>query len=147
MKKFILHKTDDWKHVIDALMPELAPGVILTLSGPLGAGKTTFVQMLATALGAKARPRSPSFALIRSYKLANDRGIISLAHADAYRIEGENDGALYGLEEHLEEPGVLLVIEWPEKISSWLRLRSAKKIQIKIEPEPSSDVRRVTIQP
>jgi len=145
MKKFILQKIDDWKHVIEAIKPALTPGMILTLSGPLGAGKTTFVQMLAEELGSKKRARSPSFALIRSYKLSNDRDIQTLVHADAYRIESGADGAVYGLDEYLEEPGNLLVIEWPENLKDWLGELSVKKIQIKIEPEPDNDVRRVMV--
>lgn len=145
MQKFILQNIDDWKHVIDAIMPELESNMVIALSGPLGAGKTTFVQLLAEALGSKSRPRSPSFALIRSYKLKNDRGIQRLVHADAYRIESGSDGAVYGLDEYLEEPGNLLVVEWPENLSDWLREQSVKKLQLKIEPEPDSEVRRVTL--
>lgn len=147
MKKFILRTEEDWKHVVEAIKPELEANMILTLSGPLGAGKTTFVQALAETLGSKVRPRSPSFALIRSYKLKNELDIYTLVHADAYRIESGDDGAVYGLDEYLEGRGNLLVIEWPEKLSAWLRMQSCKKMQIKIEPEPDSEIRRVTVSP
>ncbi len=145
MKKFILHRVEDWRHVVSAILPKLKPGVVVTLSGPLGAGKTTFVQTLAEALGAKSRPRSPSFAIIRSYKLKNMFGIRTLVHADAYRIESGSDGAVYELDECIEGRGNLLVIEWPERLAEWLKTQKAKKIQIKIEPEMNSDTRRVTI--
>lgn len=138
---------EDWKHVIDAILPDLEPGMILTLSGPLGAGKTTCVQALAEALGSKVVPRSPSFAIIRSYKLRNALGIRALVHADAYRIESGSDGAVYELDECLEAPGNILAVEWPERISEWLKRQTAKKIQIKIEPETKNDARRVIILP
>jgi tRNA threonylcarbamoyladenosine biosynthesis protein TsaE len=145
MKKFILHRVEDWKHVVQAILPELKPGVILTLSGPLGAGKTTFVQALAEALGSKSRPRSPSFALLRSYRLKNDFGLDALIHFDAYRIESGSDGAVYGLDEHADEASNLLVIEWPEKLVDFLSGLDRRKIQVKIETDPKDDTRRVTV--
>jgi len=147
MKKFILRKREDWRHVVEAISSQLEPNMVITLSGPLGAGKTTFVQALAEALGSKVRPRSPSFALIRSYKLKNALGIYTLVHADAYRIESHDDGAVYGLDEYLEGQGNLLVIEWPERLGGWLRSYTGKRMQIKIELEPDSEIRRVTVSP
>ena len=95
-----------------ALAAALAPGDVLVLTGPLGAGKTRLVAGLARGLGAPARVRSPSFTLLNEY-----RGRLPLHHLDLYRLEGaEADGL--GLEE-LVEDGVLAA-EWGERLPGWL---------------------------
>ncbi|MDP3794159.1 MAG: tRNA (adenosine(37)-N6)-threonylcarbamoyltransferase complex ATPase subunit type 1 TsaE, partial [Candidatus Uhrbacteria bacterium] len=68
-KTFVLKKLSDWNQVVKFIIPKLKPGTIIALSGPLGAGKTTFVQHLAKALGVRSTPRSPTFSLVRSYSL------------------------------------------------------------------------------
>ena len=92
MKIFIVKNLDDWKTVARAVARELKPGTIIGLSGPLGAGKTTFVQYLANELGAESRPKSPTFTLMRTHRLLeNNMMITRLVHVDAYRIEREED--------------------------------------------------------
>jgi tRNA threonylcarbamoyladenosine biosynthesis protein TsaE len=92
-----------------ALAPHLRPGDVVTLHGPLGAGKTRFVAALARALGVTTRVRSPSFTLVS--ELA---GRLTLFHADLYRLEGAEPEGL-GLDE-LAERGAL-VVEWGEKLA------------------------------
>ncbi len=65
--RFRIPTKKDWEDLAEYLMPLLKPGSIVTLSGPLGAGKTTFVQVLAKRLGVKKNPSSPTFALMRAY--------------------------------------------------------------------------------
>ena len=106
-----------------ALAPDLAPGDVIVLTGPLGAGKTRFVAGLARGLSAPARVRSPSFTLINEY-----RGRCLLLHLDLYRIETREAEAL-GLEEQLE--GSVLVAEWGEKLPRPLR-RDALTLRFEI---------------
>lgn len=87
------------------------PGLI-TLSGDLGAGKTTICQGLGEALGV-ADPGeivSPTFALANEYK-----GLCDIFHLDIYRIESADQFHDAGLDEYLHRPGLCLV-EWPEKM-------------------------------
>jgi tRNA threonylcarbamoyladenosine biosynthesis protein TsaE len=84
-----------------------ARGTVVALAGPLGAGKTCFVQGLADGLGTHGYVRSPTFMLIHQYG-----GPLPLYHVDLYRI-GPADVDALGLEEILEGEGVA-AIEWPE---------------------------------
>lgn len=80
-------------------------GQVVALTGPLGAGKTCFVQGLARGLGASGYVRSPTFVLIHHYP-----GPLPLYHVDLYRI-GPSDLDSFGLEEIMDGDGVT-AIEW-----------------------------------
>jgi tRNA threonylcarbamoyl adenosine modification protein YjeE len=72
-------------------------GLVIGLSGDLGAGKTQFVKGLAAGLGITARVHSPTFALINIY----DGGRLTLFHVDLYRLDTPQQIAAAGLEEYL----------------------------------------------
>jgi tRNA threonylcarbamoyladenosine biosynthesis protein TsaE len=95
----------------------LRPGDIVLLSGPLGAGKTTFTQGVGRGLGVQERVTSPTFTIVRQHECVNDLGITTLHHADVYRVGslGEVDDLALG--ELVEESAVALV-EWGEIASS-----------------------------
>lgn len=96
-----------------SLAAALRLGDVVVLSGPLGSGKTRFVQGLARGLGSRGRVRSPSFGLVHEYS-----GRVRLIHADLYRLsEAEADGL--GLDELLERGA--LAVEWGEKLPARLR--------------------------
>lgn len=112
---------ESWSSVAEKLVPSLKPGSILAVSGDLGAGKTTFIQALAKALGVTRFVPSPTFALMRSYALPKRIGGISrLVHVDAYRLEKEEELLALDLDEELADGKSVLVIEWPERIPNWL---------------------------
>ena len=92
-----------------ALAAVLRAGDVVTLSGPLGAGKTTLVRALLHALGEESEVPSPSFALVQPY----DALRLPVWHADLYRIEDPSELPELGLDEVLGH-GALLV-EWPER--------------------------------
>lgn len=140
---YIVANVEDWDAVAKAVVPELKPGMILALSGPLGAGKTTFVQSLAKALGSKSVPRSPTFSMVRTYK-TNQGEIKQLVHVDAYRIEQEEDMLPLGLDEFMLESGTVIALEWPEHVPRWLE-KQALIARISIRPEAGSQVRRVSL--
>lgn len=95
----------------------LRAGDILTLSGDLGAGKTTFTRGLVAALGVSARNvTSPTFTLLHEYR----GGKFTVYHADAYRLTGAADAAGIGLEEIIAGGDGITVIEWPERIAGAL---------------------------
>ncbi len=127
---FRLQEVADWRAVADILAPLLMPGTILALSGNLGAGKTTFVQILAEMLGSRRVPQSPTFALMRSYPTKNLR----LIHVDAYRLEDERELLPLDLDEELADRQSILVLEWPERIEKWVK-RHGHVIWLKIEME------------
>src|SRR3990167_2465256 len=99
----------------------LAGGDIVCLHGDLGSGKTTFVQGLAKGLGIKQRIISPTFIIIRNYKIRiNDKGFPPLGtgminnfyHIDLYRINSDKDIEGLGIEEIINDKNNIVVIEW-----------------------------------
>ncbi len=139
---FIINNLEDWDTLAQRLVLEVRPGTILTLSGPLGAGKTTFVQALAKELGVKEVPVSPTFSLVRTYKTKHPM-LKRLAHVDAYRLDRAEDVMTLGLEELLEEEGVILCLEWPEQVDAWLK--RYQEITMKVRIVPREAVRDVFI--
>ncbi len=139
---FDLQTLADWDAYLPGIVARLRPGSILALSGPLGAGKTTFTQTLAAALGVQGPVKSPTFALMRTYPCAHP-AIRRLVHVDAYRLETEAEARVLNLEEELELPGTVVVIEWPERIPYWLTERADLVQWVTIEPG-EGERRRVT---
>jgi tRNA threonylcarbamoyladenosine biosynthesis protein TsaE len=91
-----------------ALAKALRPNDVITLSGPLSAGKTTLVRGLLQALGHKGEVPSPSFAIVQPYEALP----LPVWHVDLYRIEGPDEIEELGLND-IRDDGVLIV-EWPE---------------------------------
>jgi tRNA threonylcarbamoyladenosine biosynthesis protein TsaE len=85
-------------------------GLVIGLSGDLGAGKTQLVKGLARGLGITMRVHSPTFALLNIYT----GGRLTLFHLDLYRLERREQILAAGLEEYLTPDGVT-VIEWAER--------------------------------
>lgn len=123
-------RVEDWDAVAQVLLKDLEPGSIITLSGQMGAGKTTLVQSLAKLAGAQKRALSPTFALMRVYKVKH-KDVRRLVHVDVYRLDNERDLSALNLDEELSEPGTVLVIEWPENIKKWLTGKKIVKVLIK----------------
>ena len=89
---------------------------VLALHGDLGAGKTTFVQMLAKLLEVSEMVTSPTFVVMKRY--AGE--IEVLIHIDAYRIEDIDEMRVLGFQALLEEKETIICIEWAERIASLL---------------------------
>lgn len=93
-----------------AIANELQPGDIVCLEGDLGAGKTTFVQGLAAALGVPGRVTSPTFCIVQEHQSPD----LLFVHMDLYRLHGEEDVEAIGWEDYIAR-GAILAIEWPER--------------------------------
>ena len=93
----------------------LRVGDVVTLSGPLSAGKTTLVRGLLKALGHAGEVPSPSFAIVQPYESLK----LPVWHVDLYRIDDPSDLVELGLDD-IRADGVLIV-EWPENgdASAW----------------------------
>ncbi len=92
----------------------ISSGALISLRGPLGAGKTVIAKGIAQALGITEAIVSPTFTLIQEYE-----GTLPLIHMDLYRIDGVEDFEGIGGEELLYQKGITL-IEWSEKIDEIL---------------------------
>ena len=96
---------------------ELKPGTVVCLEGDLGAGKTTFTQGLAAALGVAGRVTSPTFCIVQEHRTSQPSQPSQpsfLVHMDLYRLHGEDDVIAIGWEDYLAQ-GAVLVVEWPER--------------------------------
>ena len=93
--------------------------LVLALSGELGAGKTTFVQGLAKGLGIKEKVKSPTFLIIKSYKL-RVKNFKNFIHIDAYRLKKPKDILALGWREMSGDTKNIIVIEWAKHIAKIL---------------------------
>ncbi|MCE9643201.1 MAG: tRNA (adenosine(37)-N6)-threonylcarbamoyltransferase complex ATPase subunit type 1 TsaE [Candidatus Andersenbacteria bacterium] len=93
-------------------------GDIVCLQGDLGAGKTTFVQFVAQALGILDPVTSPTYTIMAEYDISDiSRGIKKLIHIDAYR-ESMDTNYVHEILRTAEDQKAVVLIEWPEKLGS-----------------------------
>jgi len=98
-----------------ALAPWLRPGMVVTLDGPLGSGKTALVRAILAGLGHQGRVRSPTYTLVEEYELPWG----PVRHFDFYRFAESADADDAGFREHFDGSALCLV-EWPDRAASWL---------------------------
>jgi tRNA threonylcarbamoyladenosine biosynthesis protein TsaE len=115
------------------LAPRSAGATIVTLSGDLGAGKTTFAQALARQLGVEETVASPTFVIEKIYRLKGQKWQ-RLIHIDAYRLRFAKELTVLGWDELLKDAGDLIVLEWPEKVPELIP-ETAVNVRIDIEGE------------
>ena len=108
MSTFTIAHEQDTARVASALVPLLRGGVVIGLSGDLGAGKTTFVRYLIAAAGGDTRAvSSPTYTLQHEYRLP---GGVTVEHWDLYRL------STLPLELEERTPStVVRIVEWPER--------------------------------
>ena len=116
--KYTLHNLKGTKQFAKEFVQTLRGGEVVILSGELGAGKTTFVQLAADILGAKHQVNSPTFTLLQHYQTKN-KIITTIHHLDLYRLEKEQELEALGLEELLGQPNTVTFIEWGEKYQNF----------------------------
>lgn len=92
---------------------QFGPGVVIGLTGDLGAGKTQLVKGIARGLGSASRVHSPTFTLLNEYT----GGRLPLYHLDLYRLDNPDHIISAGLEPYLIQPDGVAVVEWIER---WL---------------------------
>ena len=110
MATFISHSPAETESLGETWGRSAQSGLVIGLSGDLGAGKTRLVKGLARGLGITARVYSPTFALVNIY----EGGRLPLYHLDLYRMDTIDQILSAGLEEYLQPQGVT-VIEWAER--------------------------------
>ena len=129
MTTFISHGPVETEALGEKFGRAAQPGLVLALSGDLGAGKTQFVKGLARGLGVTTRVYSPTFTLVNEY----GGGRLKLFHLDLYRLETPAQILSAGIEEFLSPDGVA-VIEWAERLEdgSW-KMEDGKIRKVTIE--------------
>jgi len=104
---------DETEALAARLAARLGPGDVVTISGELGAGKTTFVRGAARALGVSGPVSSPTFTIGHRYEAPTP-----VAHLDLYRIAGLDPEEWGDLEPYFD--GTVAFVEWPEHGGDWL---------------------------
>lgn len=112
---------------------------IIALEGELGAGKTTFVQAFVKELGIRAKVKSPTFNIIKKYKVPKKNKFVF--HIDCYRLKDHREAIPLGIKDIFEEPDSFVLIEWPERIEKIL----PKKITRIHMDHTGKDKRKISI--
>ena len=118
------------------ILPLLRKAGVVSLEGPLGAGKTHFVKAVARALGLAEEVTSPTFTLLQSYGAGETR----LHHSDWYRLESEGEVLALALEDYFGEG--IFFIEWGNKFPDLL---PPGTLRIRIAPS-AGDARDIAWQ-
>lgn len=106
-------------------------GLVIALSGDLGAGKTQLVKGLARGLDITTRVHSPTFTLVNEYT----GGRLSLFHLDLYRLETRAQILSAGVEDYLNPDGVA-VIEWAERLTkAELQMTNVRRVNMEVVSE------------
>jgi tRNA threonylcarbamoyladenosine biosynthesis protein TsaE len=126
---------DETEELAGRLAGRLDPGDVVTVSGELGAGKTTFVRGACRALGVTGRGTSPTFTVGHRY-----RGSVDVSHLDLYRFRGLSAAEWGDLEPYFE--GAVVFVEWPEAGGAAL---PPSRAAVRLE-HVSPEARHVTIE-
>ncbi|MFH1509179.1 MAG: tRNA (adenosine(37)-N6)-threonylcarbamoyltransferase complex ATPase subunit type 1 TsaE [bacterium] len=127
---------NDTRALATKLAKDFKAGDLIALRGDLGGGKTTFSQSLIRSLGVKNRIVSPTFVLMKRYKLPETfNNIKTVYHFDAYRISDREELKVIGWEEILDDKHGLVIVEWADKIADLLP-KNSKWISFKfVKPD------------
>ncbi len=98
-------------------LDERKKALVVGLEGELGSGKTTFIKGFAKALGIKEKISSPTFVLIKSYKIGKHKFLI---HIDAYRLKDHQDLISLGIKDILNDADNIVLIEWSDRVKKIL---------------------------
>jgi tRNA threonylcarbamoyladenosine biosynthesis protein TsaE len=114
----------------------LTPGMVIYLTGELGAGKTTFARGILRGLGYPGNVKSPTYSLVELYKFSK----LYLYHFDFYRIDDPIELDEAGLREHFG-PGSVALVEWPENAAG-----AVAPADLTVSMRPERDGRRVELR-
>ncbi|MDP2691590.1 MAG: tRNA (adenosine(37)-N6)-threonylcarbamoyltransferase complex ATPase subunit type 1 TsaE [bacterium] len=133
-KNFRTGSSEETQELAKTLLSKILNTKVVLLSGPLGSGKTTFVKGIAKALGIEKPIKSPTYTYLNSYIIpkslnsklsprarATSEPMATLDHFDLYRLpenisNPSQTTAEIGLEDALNNPSALVIIEWPERL-------------------------------
>jgi tRNA threonylcarbamoyladenosine biosynthesis protein TsaE len=133
--EFETSSPEETERIAAELAAELRPGDVVTVSGELGSGKTTFVRGAARALGVEQNVTSPTYTIGHRY-----RGNVDVSHLDLYRFEGVSPAEWGDLEPYFD--GAVCFVEWPEAADSAL---PAPRARVRLA-HAGEDRRRITVE-
>jgi tRNA threonylcarbamoyl adenosine modification protein YjeE len=116
---------------------ECNPPLVISLSGDLGAGKTTLAQSICAGYGVEESVTSPTYSLVHRY----DAPKSAVVHIDLYRLDNESQLTNIGWDEIMSEHA-LVIVEWPERAGDRM---PADRLHIDLEYAPNDPSRRVLL--
>jgi tRNA threonylcarbamoyladenosine biosynthesis protein TsaE len=146
MKKVSIKNLTELEAFAKEFAETLVGGDVIGLIGDLGAGKTTFVQMLAKHLGVEEAVKSPTFILMQVFATdakAQKAGVARICHVDAYRLESWVELKTIGFEEYSGDSTTVTLVEWADRVSEIHSSKSYCELTFGFE---SDDSRTITIQ-
>lgn len=137
--EIITNSAEETFEIAYALAESISSSTVFLLEGDLGAGKTVFAKGIAAGLDIDpAEVSSPTFTLVNQYD-----GRLRLYHLDLYRLSGGVDELqALGLDEMLDDPKGVVVIEWPDRLGN-LSIPNARRIAIS---DLGGDRRKVKVE-
>lgn len=132
-------KAEETMAVGEKLAATIGKGVVFTLVGDLGAGKTHFVKGFSKGIGSKDLVTSPTFTLLNVY----EGGRMPIYHFDMYRLESKAEAEELGFNEYFDLKSLdgVVLVEWPSQVEG---LINCPHIEIKIE-KLEGDKRKITL--
>ncbi|MFA5998559.1 MAG: tRNA (adenosine(37)-N6)-threonylcarbamoyltransferase complex ATPase subunit type 1 TsaE [Candidatus Babeliales bacterium] len=109
--KTVRYQIQDIDNVASQFSKDARDAAVITFTGSLGAGKTTFVGALLKSWGVDVPVASPTFAYLNIYTLADGR---TAYHFDLYRLKNIQEFEMAGFFEYLYQSNSVALIEWPE---------------------------------
>ncbi|WP_369257713.1 tRNA (adenosine(37)-N6)-threonylcarbamoyltransferase complex ATPase subunit type 1 TsaE [Geodermatophilus amargosae] len=137
-REHVLPTVDDTRALGAALAGVVAPGDLVVLTGPLGAGKTALTQGLGAALGVGEPVTSPTFVIARVHR----GGRLPLVHVDAYRLGSVADVDDLDLDASTEES--VTVVEWGAGLVERL---ADEHLEVRLDRRDDDDVRTAVLVP
>ena len=110
-----LNNLEDTALIAKCIATSILPNMVITLSGDLGAGKTTIIRHILQELGIKGSIKSPTYTIVEPYKI-ND---LEIYHFDLYRFNEPNEWFECGFDEYFKN-NIVCFIEWADKASSYI---------------------------
>lgn len=135
----LLYTFEEVGNVAQLLHNALKHCNVITLYGPIGAGKTTLIRSFLKDQGVAEPIVSPTFTYVSCYKTKAKR---SVYHFDLYRVESAAQFESMGFADYLYEPDALVIIEWPEVIAPLLTMPVCS---VTLDYAPTSEKRSLTL--
>lgn len=143
--KYTSNSFEETQNIAGDFMQNLSPrsvgATVVGLYGNLGAGKTSFTQSVAKALGVEETVTSPTFVIEKIYELS-EKKFEHLIHIDAYRLQSSDELLKLGWQSVIADRGNLILIEWPERVQDIM----PEHIKINLELLDSGDSREINIE-
>lgn len=124
----------------EALGRKAKAGSVWSLNGDLGVGKTVFSKGFARGFGVTEEITSPTFAIVHDYQTTNGR----FCHFDVYRIEDPDELYEIGMEEYLNDPEAVSLVEWGDMVAEVLP-PDVIRVEITKDLTRGTDYRRIEV--